>query len=138
MKRLTVIAISLLMSVTPSAHVHAAKKSTGLCPQWQKLAISVGWKMRNLETLDRLMHRESRCWPGALNSTLNRDGSSDYGLMQINDKTWCLPSKYAFKGYLQAQKILKDCNELLIPSVNLAAALAVYEAAGNSFSPWGA
>jgi hypothetical protein len=57
--------------------------------------------------------------------------------MQINDKTWCLPSKYASKGYLQAQKILKSCDELLIPVVNLVAALAVYEAAGNSFSPWG-
>ena len=137
MKRLTVIAISLIMSVMPSGSAHAAKKS-GLCPQWRELALSVGWHTRNLSTLDRLMHRESRCRPGALNSTLNRDGSSDYGLMQINDKTWCLPSKYAFKGYLQAQKILKDCNELLIPAVNLVAALAVYEAAGNSFSPWGA
>ncbi|ANH49334.1 C-type lysozyme/alpha-lactalbumin family protein [Freshwater phage uvFW-CGR-AMD-COM-C429] len=136
MKRLTVIAISLIMSVMPSGVAHAAKKK-GLCPQWHSLALSVGWRSKHLLTLDRLMHRESRCWAGALNSTLNRDGSSDYGLMQINDKTWCLPSKYAFKGYLQAQKILKDCNELLIPAVNLAAALAVYEAAGNSFSPWG-
>ena len=136
MKRLTVIAMSLIMSVMPSGHAHAAKKS-GLCPQWRGLALSVGWRTQHLSTLDRLMHRESRCRPGALNSTLNRDGSSDYGLMQINDKTWCLPSKYAFKGYLQAQRILKDCNELLIPAVNLMAALAVYEAAGDSFSPWG-
>ena len=137
MKRLTVIAMSIVLSVMPSGSAHAAKKS-GLCPQWRELALSVGWHARNLSTLDRLMHRESRCRPGALNSTLNRDGSWDYGLMQINNKTWCLPSKYAFKGYLQAQKILKDCNELLIPAVNLMAALAVYEAAGNSFSPWGA
>ena len=137
MKRLTIITMSLIMSVMPSGVAHAAKKS-GLCPQWQKLALSVGWHTQDLSTLDRLMHRESRCRPGALNSTLNRDGSWDYGLMQINNKTWCLPSKYAFKGYLQAQKILKDCNELLIPAVNLVAALAVYEAAGNSFSPWGA
>ena len=137
MKRFTVIAISLIMSVMPSGVAHAAKKK-GLCPQWHSLALSVGWHSKHLLTLDRLMQRESRCRPGALNTTLNSDGSWDYGLMQINDKTWCLPSKYAFKGYLQAQKILKDCNELLIPAVNLTAALAVYEAAGNSFSPWGA
>ena len=136
MKRLTVIAISLIMSVMPSGSAHAAKKS-GLCPQWRGLALSVGWRIQNLSTLDRLMHRESRCRPGALNSTLNRDGSWDYGLLQINNKTWCLPSKYAFKGYLQAKKVLKSCDELLIPATNLVAALAVYKAAGNSFSPWG-
>ena len=136
MKRLIVIAISLIMSVMPSGHAHAAKKS-GLCPQWRELALSVGWRIQNLSTLDILMHRESRCRPGALNSTLNRDGSSDYGLMQINDKTWCLPSKYASRGYLQAKKILKNCDELLIPATNLVAALAVYKAAGNNFSPWG-
>ena len=136
MKRLTVIAISLIMSVMPSGSAHAARKS-GLCPQWRELALSVGWRIQNLSTLDRLMHRESGCRPGALNSTLNRDGSWDYGLLQINNKTWCLPSRYASRGYLQAQKILKSCDELLIPVVNLVAALAVYEAAGNSFSPWG-
>ena len=136
MKRLTVIAISVIMSIMPSGSAHAAKKS-GLCPQWRKLAVSVGWRTRNLSTLDRLMHRESRCRPTALNSTLNRDGSWDYGLLQINNKTWCLPSKYASRGYLQAKKVLKNCDELLIPATNLVAALAVYKAAGNSFSPWG-
>ena len=92
MKRLTVIAMSIVLSVMPSGVAHAAKKS-GLCPQWRKLALSVGWRTQHLSTLDRLMHRESRCRPGALNSTLNRDGSWDYGLMQINNKTWCLVSK---------------------------------------------
>jgi hypothetical protein len=32
---------------------------------------------------------------------------------------------------------VNNCNDLLNPTVNLVAALAVYEAAGNSFSPWG-
>jgi hypothetical protein len=108
-----------------------------LCPQWKDLALSVGWKKRHLSTLDRLMHRESRCRPKALNTTLNRDGSWDYGLLQINNKTWCLPSRFSAKGYLQTQKVLKTCQDLLNPKVNLVAALAVYEAAGETFSPWG-
>ena len=134
--KLLALITAVLISVTPSGNAHAAKNKE-LCPQWKDLALSVGWKARHLPTLDRLMHRESRCRPQALNTTLNRDGSWDYGLLQINNKTWCLPSRFAARGYLQAQKVLKTCQDLLDPAVNLVAALAVYEAAGETFSPWG-
>ena len=135
MKLLALIG-AVLLSVLPAGHAHAAKPK-GLCPQWREYAVSAGWKIRNLATLDYIMHRESRCRPKALNTTLNRDGSWDYGLLQINDRTWCKPSKYSAKGYLQTLKIVDTCKDLLDPTVNLVAALAVYEAAGNSFSPWG-
>lgn len=134
--KLLALVTAVLFSVLP-AHKAEASKDKGLCPQWRKQAIEAGWKKRHLKTLDYIMHRESRCRPVALNTTLNRDGSWDYGLLQINNKTWCLPSKYSAKGYLQNLKIVKSCNDLLNPTVNLVAALAVYEAAGNSFSPWG-
>ena len=136
MKRLTIITMAMIMSVMPSGVAHAAKKKD-LCPQWHSLALSVGWKKKDIKTLDRLMHRESRCRPKALNTTLNRNGSWDYGLLQINDRTWCIPSKYSSKGYLQSKKVLKTCEELLTPVTNLVAALAVHKAAGNNFSPWG-
>lgn len=135
MKLLALVTV-VLASMLPSGHAHAAK-SKNMCPQWRDSAVAVGWKLRHLATLDYIMHRESRCRPKALNTTLNRNGSWDYGLLQINDATWCKPSKYYAKGYLQTLNIVKSCNDLLNPTVNLVAALAVYEAAGNSFSPWG-
>lgn len=134
--KLLALVTTVLMSILPAGHAHAAK-SKGMCPQWRAYAVSAGWKVRHLATLDYIMHRESRCRPTALNTTLNRNGSWDYGLTQINDKTWCMPSKYSAKGYLQTLKIVNTCKDLLDPAVNLVAALAVYEAAGNSFSPWG-
>jgi hypothetical protein len=33
--------------------------------------------------------------------------------------------------------VIDNCKQLLNPKLNLVAALAVYKAAGNSFSPWG-
>lgn len=136
MKLLSLLATVLLIAF-PSGTAHAQKDTTK-CPQWKETAVKVGWKKRDIKTLDRLMHRESRCRPQAVNKTLNRDGSWDYGLLQINDKTWCIPSRYSAKGYLQSLKIITSCKDLLDPTTNLLAALAVYKAAGNSFSPWGA
>jgi hypothetical protein len=134
--KLLALVTAVLMSVLPSGHAHAAK-SKGMCPQWRNYAVLAGWKVKDLATLDRIMHRESRCLPHALNTTRNRNGSWDYGLTQINDRTWCLPSKYYAKGYLQTLSIVKSCKDLLDPAVNLVAALAIYEAAGDNFGPWG-
>lgn len=134
--KLLALLSTVLMAIIPSGHAHAATKGA-FCPQWQDFAKAAGWTTENIPVVDKLMHRESRCRPMALNSTLNKDGSSDYGLMQINDKTWCLPSRYSATGYLQARKIIKTCKDLLDPQTNLIAALAVYQAADNSFSPWG-
>lgn len=137
MKLLSLLA-TVLLTVIPHGTAQAhTEKAPMKCPQWTTTAIKVGWKKKDIKTLDRLMHRESRCRPKALNTTLNRNGSWDYGLLQINDRTWCIPSKYSSKGYLQSKKVLKTCEELLTPVTNLVAALAVYKAAGNSFSPWG-
>lgn len=37
------------------------------CPQWEELAIEVGWETKDLPTLDYIMFRESRCNPDAHN-----------------------------------------------------------------------
>lgn len=134
--KLLALVTAVLVSVFPSGHAHASK-SKSLCSQWRNHAVLAGWQVKDLATLDYIMHRESRCLPHALNTTRNRDGSWDYGLTQINNKTWCLPSRFYKNGYLQTMGIVKDCKELLNPFTNLVAALAVYEAAGNRFSPWG-
>lgn len=114
--------------------------ATALCPQWWHLARSVGWYGKNLKTLDKIMYRESRCLQKAHNTTRNRNKSTDLGLLQINDRTWCIPSRYYPKGYLQTVKILSECKDLFRPEINLLAAKALYdyskEKGGTGFEAW--
>lgn len=110
------------------------------CPEWHDLARSVGIKKRDLPTAMRIVYRESRCFPWVKNTTLNRDGSIDYGLAQINDRTWCLPSRYYKQGYLQSKGIIDRCEDLLKPETNLRAMveLMAYSegSSGCAFTPW--
>lgn len=116
-------------------------KPDALCPQWWDLAVETGWTIKELPTLDYIMHRESRCRPKAHNTTLNRDGSTDIGLTQINDWSWCKPTRWQPKGWLQAQKVIDLCEDLFDPYTNLKAAKALYDYSedktGNGFQPWG-
>ena len=104
------------------------------CDLMVALAGSIGWPQDQLETLRRVGYRESRCTPNAHNTTLNKNGSTDYGYLQINDRTWCLPSKYWPQGWLQTQGILDECSELFDPVINLRASLAIYLNSG--WTPW--
>ena len=113
-----------------------------LCPQWWPLARQVGWPEDELATLDYVMWRESRCLPTQHNTTLNADGSTDLGLTQINDWSWCLPTRWYPDGYLQSVGVLPTvgCEQLFDPHTNLAAAKAIYdyskEANQNGWQPW--
>jgi hypothetical protein len=88
----------------------------------------------------RILYRESRCSASAVNSTKNRNGSIDYGLSQINDRTWCLPTKYSKKGFLQTKGIISTCEDLLDPEKNLRSMVALMayseERTGCPFTPW--
>lgn len=103
--------------------------SDALCPQWWPLAIEAGWTLDLLPTLDYVMWRESRCLPDQHNTTLNKDGSSDMGLTQVNDRSWCLGTRWYPNGYLQTIGVLNyvGCNELFDPYTNLKAAKAIYD-----------
>lgn len=103
--------------------------SDALCPQWWPLAIKAGWTLDLLPTLDYVMWRESRCLPDQHNTTLNKDGSSDLGLTQINDRSWCFGTRWYPNGYLQTIGVLNyvGCNELFDPYTNLKAAKAIYD-----------
>jgi hypothetical protein len=103
--------------------------SDALCPQWWTLAIDAGWTLDLLPTLDYVMWRESRCLPDQHNTTLNKDGSSDMGLTQVNDRSWCLGTRWYPNGYLQTVGVLNyvGCNELFDPYTNLKAAKAIYD-----------
>lgn len=113
---------------------------TPRCPQWWDEARAAGFSGRDLKVLDYIMWRESRCMPRAHNTRLNADGSTDMGLTQINDRSWCLPSRYYKKGYLQTIGVLQYCEDLFNPQVNLLAAKALYDYSkqrGSGFQPWG-
>lgn len=105
------------------------------CSRWADLIIETGFKLKDLKTVDALIWRESRCLPKAHNTTLNADGSQDFGLMQINDRSWCLKNRYNPDGYLQRLKILNVCEDLFIPAINLEAAFALYEYS-KGFDQW--
>jgi len=132
-----------LLKATPTTTANdAVIPPTARCGQWWGLAIEAGWTEDLLETLDYVMWRESRCDPTQHNTTLNKDGSTDLGLTQINDRSWCLPTRWYRSGYLQQVATLRivECNELFDPYLNLKAAKALYdysqEANGNGWQPW--
>lgn len=113
------------------------------CGQWWGLALDLGWGTQDMDTLDYIMWRESRCDPAQHNTDLNADGSTDIGLTQINDRSWCLPTRWYPIGYLQFVGVLSNvgCEELFDPATNLRAARAIYEyhqqQGQRGFEAWG-
>lgn len=111
------------------------KRSRLKCPQYETTILSVGFTRQELPTLDAIIYRESRCLSYVVNRTLNKDKSYDYGLTQINGRSWCEPTRYYPDGYLQTLGILNECDDLLNPITNLQAAFALFTYA-KGFGPW--
>lgn len=111
-----------MISTTTTSTVSAPPDAR--CPMWWSLALSVGFTEEQMPTLDRVLHRESRCDETQLNASDPNGGS--VGLTQIN-RFWCLPSRYYPDGYLQTMQILSTCDDLYEPLINLRAALALVE-----------
>ena len=107
-----------------------------LCEQVFDTAKAIGWPADQLGMVVAIAMRESRCMASAHNTTLNRDKSTDIGVMQINDKTWCKPSRYWLNGYLQAYGIIRTCDDLFDRETNLRAALAIYRYS-DGWRAWG-
>jgi len=107
------------------------------CPEWYGLAVEVGWSPDLWPELARIMFRESRCRPDALNGSDPNGGST--GLLQLNH-FWCKPSLYTDHGWLQDQGVLATCDELYDPETKLRAALYTYTYSdyrnGNGWNPW--
>ena len=129
------------LSVAPTSTL-PPPPADALCPQWWNLARDAGWTDDLLPTLDYVMWRESRCDPTQHNTTLNKDGSTDIGLTQINDRSWCLPTRWYLNGYLPQVATLRivDCKQLFDPYINLQAAKVIHDYAlehnGNGWQPW--
>lgn len=132
--------VSYRVSDPFQVRVPATTLPPGNCAQHWPTAKKAGWTLDLWPTLDRIMWRESRCQPAAHNTTLNKDGSTDMGLMQINDRSWCLPTRWYPAGYLQTLGILDYCEQLFDPFTNLVAAKALYDYSkgqhGAGFEPW--
>jgi hypothetical protein len=102
------------------------------CDNWMDTAEEVGWPLEELPKLSYVIYRETRCRPDQHNPDDPMGGSN--GLMQIN-QFWCKSTQYWPEGWLQAQEVLEDCDELYNPVTNLVAGLAIWHNSG--WSPWG-
>jgi hypothetical protein len=102
------------------------------CEQFSALAINLGWPADQRTVLESVMARESGCQPSAHNTTLNKDKSQDWGLLQINGRSWT--------KWLQRQGIINEASDLLHAQTNLLAGLAIYnygvERYGFGWGPW--
>lgn len=101
------------------------------CPQWWGLARMVGWHEEDLEMLDRVMWRESRCL-NVIGETSTQPAHpqwnhADWGLMQINKKV-----HQAFVEQIFQQPFADAISE---PSNNLRFALKLFE--GSRWRAWG-
>ena len=104
------------------------------CEQFSALAVNLGWPADQRTVLEAVMARESGCRPNAHNKTLNRDKSQDWGLLQINGRSWT--------KWLQGKGIITQVEDLLHAETNLLAGLEIYnygvERYGFGWGPWSA
>ncbi len=105
---------------------------TSACEQFSALAVNLGWPADQRTVLESVMARESGCTPQAHNTTLNKDKSQDWGLLQINGRSWT--------NWLIKKGIITQASDLLHAETNLLAGLAIYnygvERYGFGWGPW--
>lgn len=102
------------------------------CPQWEAEAVRQGWPIDQLDRLDHIMWRESRCKPDAHNT----DDPTKYGsrgLLQVNGY-WCSGNRFWPDGWLQTHVGIDSCDDLFDPAVNLRSALFMFNNSG--WGPW--
>ena len=107
------------------------------CPDYYLSAKEIGWPEDQLDRLDYVIWRESRCDSSAHNKFDPASGSR--GIIQING-FWCRPNSYSSEGFLQENGVIDSCEDLFDPEVNLQAGLVIYnygiEKHGCGWGPW--
>jgi hypothetical protein len=91
--------------------------------QFAQLAIGLGWPASEYDTLVRVIDRESKGIPLAINSKDPQGGS--FGLLQING---------FWEPWLIERGLISSLESLLDPTINLRAGLAIYNNSG--WNPW--
>jgi len=129
-KRILTLVIAAIIAVVPvPTNTHAAGFK---CPKAMALALQAGFSKNDLQKLDYIIYRESRCQPKAVGYNKRQDGtvwSRDLGLTQINDYSWIT--------YLRNKKIIKQSLQLLQPLTNLIAAKALFDySKEEGLNPW--
>ena len=119
-------------TTSTSTTVWVEPQPKSVCEQALQLALDVGWPAEEMATLARVLWRESRCTPGPVHNPDDPMGGS-YGLLQING-FWCTPSKTWPVGWLQAQGIITECDDLYGSETNLRAGLAIWR--NSVWHPW--
>ncbi len=71
-------------AIDPSIEKKIPNDLTKRCPRWESELKDGGFPVK---LFSYIMWRESRCNPKAHNTELNKDGSQDLGLLQVNS-TW--------------------------------------------------
>lgn len=108
-----------------------------MCVEWGRVTGRLALTREERDTVHRIMWRESRCMPSAFNPKDPNGGS--IGLMQIN-MFWCKPSRWSTEGWLQSQGVLRSCDDLFDPQVNMDAFKAIYDYGvdrhGDGWGPW--
>ena len=90
------------------------------CGDWEDDALRAGWPADRIDILLDIMWDETRCQPDLISST------NDYGLLQINRKTW--------RPYVESFGL--TMNDLLVPNVNLWIGLQIAEKAVEAGWRW--
>lgn len=107
------------------------------CGDVTRLLVKSDWPADQWAYAGEIVWRESRCQPWQLNN-LDPNGGS-IGLFQIN-QFWCLPNRYTKIGWLQEQGVLDSCDDLYNATLNIRAALAIWQYSedkhGNGWGPW--
>lgn len=78
----------------------------GTCPDFEQVLADYG--LEPVAVFSYVAWRESRCTVGAMNTDLNRDGSFDSGLLQINS-SWKTVTRNICGGGVELLVVL-DCN----------------------------
>ena len=107
------------------------------CADVTRLLVKNGWPAEELAYATEIAWRESRCQPWQLNALDPLGGS--IGLYQVN-MYWCLPNRWTKIGWLQEQGVIDSCDDLYNATLNIRAALAIWQYAedkyGNGWGPW--
>ena len=114
---------TVLNSVVPPTAAPTTTLPYKGCMEYLNDAIVAGWPIIESPMILRVMQRESRCVPTALNSADSNNGSR--GLFQINGvhQTWLIKDGY-----------IKKLDDLYNPDVNIRAALHLWSKVG--WSAW--
>lgn len=111
---------------------------TPRCPEAVAMAYKVGWPVSELQKLDKVAYRESRCNPKSHNKTdPTRCGSR--GTLQING-SWVLPNKWWPIGYLPHFGVAMTCDDLFDLETNIRSGLYLFlysfNKHGDGWVPW--